>query len=550
MINNRINFSLIFSVLLFCTHIAQAQKIAVPISSYGVWDRGGGVDDYSDPKADFVMGIEVSATWAEVQSMGASKFDFSMFQKVLDKAAKHHKIVKISINVGPNSPLWLYDNGVPLVKVKSHKPEKHDKKFGNYPYYLNENHKKYYFMVLSYGYNNYQTYDPSNSSAGGQQLPYKAGRKTVTGGAITSYVGIPHIPSSESGGTIQIASYGSGPKITRVEGRGNGSNLVELTAKSEEDIVKNIYPKRVTYKNGKGPVNVKIIDPLNVQQGDYKLWINKGDTLDLKDSYWVLERTTSNGQLETVESSQSIANGNEQLIPQWGLSVNIEYYDSYDPTISKNFPELLFSSVEFEDSSKQWLSGIPDEDGSSPTNWIRSGTSEEEQDFVAYASKCEDPFIYNDELGADDNQVYEKVVEGVWSPYRLVAAGDCNHQPVTSGGDWADNAYEQPVVAPNVNAQMSLATTRIQSDLKYLSSIDVVITADKSKWTRCPVLETQDNPSWSWDQSGAINQSMSNKYGNGTSVARVYKQYPKWKPSRIKRGNREVIIEARTRTNL
>ena len=123
--------ALLYYVLFFITE-SQAQKIAVPISSYGVWDRGGGVDDYSDPKADFVMGIEVSATWAEVQSIGPSKFDFSMFQEVLDKAAKYHKIVKISINVGPNSPLWLYDNGVPLVKVKSHKPEKHDKKFGNY----------------------------------------------------------------------------------------------------------------------------------------------------------------------------------------------------------------------------------------------------------------------------------------------------------------------------------------------------------------------------------------------------------------------------------
>ena len=86
-------------------------------------------------------------------------------------------------------------------------------------------------------------------------------------------------------------------------------------------------------------------------------------------------------------------------------------------------------------------------------------------------TKCDDPYIYNDELGADDDQVYEKVVEGAWSPYRLVAAGDCNHQPVTSGGDWADNAYEQPVVAPNVNAQMSLATTRVQSDLKYLHKL-------------------------------------------------------------------------------
>jgi hypothetical protein len=144
----RFNYWSLIIALFLGVNISNAQKIAVPISCYGIWDRGGGVNDYSDPKADFVMGIEVSATWAEVQSMGPGKFDFSMFQEVLDKAAKYHKIVKISINVGPNSPLWLYDNGVPLVKVKSHKPEKHDKKFGNYPYYLNENHKKYYFEMI------------------------------------------------------------------------------------------------------------------------------------------------------------------------------------------------------------------------------------------------------------------------------------------------------------------------------------------------------------------------------------------------------------------
>ena len=148
MINNRKNLSLIFSVLLFCATISQAQKIAVPISSYGVWDRGGGVDDYSDPKADFVMGIEVSATWAEVQSKGPGKFDFSVFQEVLDKATKYHKILKMSIGVGPYSPLWIYDNGVPLVKVTSEKPEKHDKKFVNYPFYTNEIHKKYYFELI------------------------------------------------------------------------------------------------------------------------------------------------------------------------------------------------------------------------------------------------------------------------------------------------------------------------------------------------------------------------------------------------------------------
>jgi hypothetical protein len=398
------------------------------------------------------------------------------------------------------------------------------------------NHKKYYFMVISYGYNNFKTYDPSDPSAlDGQQLPYKSGRKTVSGGAITSYIGIPHITTSESGGTIQLAEYGSGPRITRIEGRGNGYNLVELTDSSEADIVNNIYPKRITYKNGKGPVAVKIIDPLNVQRGDYKLWVNPQDTVDLDESYWMLVRNFE-GESDTIISTQSITVGNEQLIPQWGLSVNIEYYDPYDVSIGKNFPELLFSTVEFADSSKQWLSGVPDQDGSSPRNWIRSGTAEEGQDYAAYTSKCDDPYIYNDFVGVDDAEVYEKVIEGVWAPYRLVAAGDCDHQPVTAGGDWADNSYEVPQVAPDDNAQMTLATTRDQSDLKYLPSVDIVFTDDKSKWTRCPVLETQDNPSLSWDQSGDINQQLGNKYGNGTTVARVYKQYPKWKASTDKEG--------------
>ena len=128
--------------------LMQAQKVAVPISAYGTWDRGGGIDDYSDPKADFVLGIEVSARWSEVQANGPDKFDFSMFQEVLDKAAKYKKIVKVSINVGPDSPDWLYDNGVPLVKVTSDKPYKHDKKFINYPYYVCDAHKKYYFELI------------------------------------------------------------------------------------------------------------------------------------------------------------------------------------------------------------------------------------------------------------------------------------------------------------------------------------------------------------------------------------------------------------------
>jgi len=145
---NQLNFCLfLVGILLLNLNLLQAQKVAVPICSYGVWDRGEGIDDYSDPKADFVMGIEVSARWSEVQANGPDKFDFSTFQNTLDRAAKYHKIVKVSINVGPDSPDWLYDNGVPLVKVNDNKPGKHDK-FPNYPYYLSDTYKKYYFEMI------------------------------------------------------------------------------------------------------------------------------------------------------------------------------------------------------------------------------------------------------------------------------------------------------------------------------------------------------------------------------------------------------------------
>jgi len=144
------SYSFVLIAIFIFNNVLTAQKIAVPISAYGTWDRGGGIEDYSDPKADFVMGIEVGARWSEVQSNGQDKFDFSIFQEVLDKAAKYHKIVKMSIDVGPNSPLWIYDNGVPLVKVTSKKPEKHDKKFANYPFYLSDSYKKYYFELINH----------------------------------------------------------------------------------------------------------------------------------------------------------------------------------------------------------------------------------------------------------------------------------------------------------------------------------------------------------------------------------------------------------------
>ena len=351
------------------------------------------------------------------------------------------------------------------------------------------NHKKYYFMVLSYGHNNFKTYDPADPSAlDGQQLPFKGGRKSVSGGAISAYVGIPHIPSSEAGGTIVLAEYGTKPQITRVEGMGNGLNIVDITPESEQEILEKSHVRELTYALNGAPIEVKVVDPLNVQPGDYELYfnhvstpnyVNQGNKKHYLDTCnWMLTRTY-NGNTDTIVSNQSIRVGNEEIIPEWGISVNIEFYKYVgedDNTIPYDRPDFLEATIEFADSSKQWLSGIPDGEGESPNNWIRSGTSR---------NATQQP--YDDIVAAvDDNEIFEGILNGTWAPMRVVGT----------------NEEQNPTMmdeCPGTALGNKLKSARDNAWLERTPSVDVVITADKSKWTRCPVVEMTDELALSWD---------------------------------------------------
>jgi len=347
------------------------------------------------------------------------------------------------------------------------------------------NHKKYYFMVLSYGHNNFKTYDPADPAAlDGQQLPFKGGRKSVNGGAISAYVGIPHIPNPESGGTVVLAEYGTTPAITRVEGSGNGMNIIDFTQETEDDIVANYTPREVTYALNGAPVSVKVIDPLNVQPGNYKLLLNEASTpafnigkknmLDTCD--WMLLREYGNN-IDTIISNMSIQIGNEQLIPEWGISVDIEYYQ-YAQEGDGPRPDFLEASIEFSDSSKQWLSGIPDGEGETERNWIRSGTSR---------NATQQP--YDDIKSAlDDTEIYESVLNGTWAPFRVVGTNE-------------EDSPSMMDECPGTAVGNSMKQGRDQARLERTPSIDVVITSDKSKWTRCPVIEMTDEIALSWDNN-------------------------------------------------
>lgn len=301
------------------------------------------------------------------------------------------------------------------------------------------NHKTYYYTVVAYAYNNYKEYNMTDPNAlDGQTKPYLAGRRNIK-----TYIVTPHHADVENNGTLIQSSYGTVPSMTREAGYGNGKKELQLTEETIEDILSSGSVANPTYTMNNGPVAIKVIDPLAIPEGTFTFEL-LDDTItpgDLSDAYWSL--THSNG--EVVLAERTINFKNEQVIPEWGLSVDIEYYsDAYAD--DENFG-YISADVTFENPSAPWLTGVPDTDGATAFNWIRSGTTANGDEF--------------DDKG-DPDGVYEKVLSGLVAPYSLCASNDY-------GPAWDQFQSLNKIDSTN--------------------SVMVVITPDKNKWTRSPVVE-------------------------------------------------------------
>ena len=95
---------------------------------------------------------------------------------------------------------------------------------------------------------------------------------------------------------------------------------------------------------------------------------------ELDTCMWVLTNTTSG---TVVNSDMTIMVGNEQILSDWGLSITVEQWLDFNTNCSNLSPPnpVLSSDVIYSNSDKQWLLGLPDIDGNSSFNWIRSGTT-------------------------------------------------------------------------------------------------------------------------------------------------------------------------------
>lgn len=413
------------------------------------------------------------------------------------------------------------------------------------------NNRTYYYVAVAYAYNNYLTYaqdvSPSVSQVAnylGQKRPYLEGRK------IKRAAGIPNNPVAEHNGTTMQSVYGTGVKLTRLEGQGNGGNLLTLTKASEDAIVTNFFKEEVTYENNNGPVSIKVVDPLNVKPANFTFRLvdyrTKGapstdnmlaytktitagssttvlnyqnlNTVNADSTSWELHDVTNDRwyypSMSSTESRDAATSysvtikpinvGDESFFPELGLSIKVGQvsdpgelaqftnFGGLDNTYTGPAPNtFLGASMVYENSSTAWLSPVKDVDGGNPLNWILSGTNktagQEDAFYKKNSSTAEiESFI-------DPEKQFGKILDGTWAPYPLCAGFYTLSASRVFGGP----AYHG-LVAKNDKSVGNTMTDNGStpyggnSDIRKISSVLIVYTKDQSKWTRCPVLEMQE----------------------------------------------------------
>ena len=317
------------------------------------------------------------------------------------------------------------------------------------------NFKDYYYVAVAYAHNNFMKYSQNDpDSFEGQKQPYKAGRRGA-GGPIKIYKAIPHKIEPELGGTLIQGTFGDAPRITQVEGHGSGMNYLEITEETHDEIMAGPpwIAEEITYEAGYGPINVSVVDPMNVVSDVYTVKFDSVNFFESSsfmngkaiDANWYI--TNSKG--DTVRSESFISVNYDQLILDWGLAINITQYEIPFRWGAIN-NGYVGASMEFEDPAVSWLWFIPDDDRDGPRNWIRAGYT-------------------GGDYSGDRDAVYEKVLGGTWSPFQQAYLG-------TNGV-----SYDK-------------ARAAIDTKKQRLSSVDLYFTPDRDMWTRSPVVEMTDDP--------------------------------------------------------
>ncbi|MEM9548603.1 MAG: hypothetical protein AAGA77_21635 [Bacteroidota bacterium] len=325
-----------------------------------------------------------------------------------------------------------------------------------------QNGKEYHYTVLAYAYNNYMQYNVQDNI--GQRTPYiQSGRN------VRVYTLKPRSLSD-----VEIPTmYGQEAAVTRIDGIGTGFNALDMDLTEEEldqILFDTTFNGEILYKAGNSPINPKVVNPLRIKDGRYRLEI-EGEFNDSTSNTKLIRpgatwKMTNLNTGDVIFSNKTIDEINEQIIPERGFSIEVNQIGDPGDQFDANNGALT-QTFEYADSDGiDWWNAIPAYTGieyvdQSGSQFLHAYTREEQ----------DDP---NDALVQIDGGLFIPILSAKW------------RTPMQT-----ESPYISPAWLENQGFATSLNPARMR--LKDLNNVDIVFTSDKTKWSKCIVVETSQN---------------------------------------------------------
>ncbi len=205
----------------------------------------------------------------------------------------------------------------------------------------------------------------------------------------------------------------------------------------------------------------------------------KSETIKADSVVWVLTKINADGTREEVRAEKGLYTDNEMVIDEWGMSIKAG--PEYAPLGSSDDTEngLIGSELVFENDAYEWLTSMPQVENSSEQvpwifDWNRAGGDLNGSDPAL-------PAIHDVEYsglggGLDEAGIYKGVANGIIAPYVLTSRST------------ELNGYSTFGVCQSPSYGLEC------ENFVNLPSIDLILTSDRSKWSRVLVAEMGEDP--------------------------------------------------------
>ena len=342
------------------------------------------------------------------------------------------------------------------------------------------NYKTYYYGVIAYATND-------TASDGRRFVPSNRYFLNVSA--------VPHPIEFENFGTVVNADYGDELPITQIAGFGNGGQFVEISPETEREILARGSVNEIKYQPGKAPIRVSVINPKEIKDTEYKVEIVKNRFTGLTDTMraggqtsldsvfaeWLLLQKIDGTWREIFEATYiknvgpegttyrpEPLNGTERLIAGHGLAISVENQIAAIDTTREDLNPFIGATLQYADPSEAWLAGLPDLEEVPDYNWIQDG----------FLDNALDRLNHTRGQMYDRYSFYGNLLRGTWAPW-------CLTRPYGNGTNYVGLGFRKGY---SDGAERVFYEHCI--NLVELPDVDLVLTADSTKWSRCVVVES------------------------------------------------------------